>query len=192
MIFTLLVVMFTTAGVYAQIGQGTMMVGGNAGFSSIKYKQKQGSTTHDDYTMTTFSLAPQFGYFVIDNLAVGGDLNVSLSKYSDEDTDDESKDNSFELRPFVRYYLPQKIFFHGQFGIGSGSTKDEDNNKNKYNLTSWNLGVGYAIFITNNIAIEPMIKYGSNIKNYKDANPDYKDINTGLSLNVGFQIYLRK
>ncbi|WP_276372068.1 outer membrane beta-barrel protein [Chryseolinea sp. H1M3-3] len=187
----LMIAMCATVGAYAQFNQGRMLVGGSLAFQSVTSKYKFDGQTTTEGKSTDFSIAPQFGYFVIDNLAVGATLDVTLSKWKDDDGDYESTATILEFQPTVRYYLPMGVFFQGQFGIGTGKYKDdEDGNvdEEKFTRTSFAGAVGYAIFLNDNIAIEPMIGYGSSGDKYKDA--DYKDINNGLFVRVGIQAYL--
>ena len=89
----------------------------------------------------------------------------------------------------VRYYLPQNIFFHGEFGLGSSKSKNEPNNaESKSSVFSWGVATGYALFLNNNVAIEPMLGYGAT--SYKDKDTKDKDINNGFFIQVGFQVYL--
>lgn len=184
---------FATFGAYAQYNQGRMLVGGSLGFSTQTEKTKYDGNTQTDGKWTSFSFEPQFGYFIIDNLAVGASLDFGLSKWKDEnDSDDDYSSTSIEFTPTVRYYLPQNIFFQGQVGFGTGKDKygsgsvDEE----KFSTFSFALGAGYAHFLTDNVAIEPMIGYGS--YQAKDKDTDVKDINNGLFLRVGLQVYLGK
>jgi outer membrane protein len=179
---------FTT---YAQYNQGRMLVGGSLGFSAETEKTKFNGNTQTDGKWTSFSLAPQFGYFIIDNLAVGASLDLGLSKWKDEaDSDDDYSVTSIEFIPTVRYYLPQNIFFQGQVGFGTSKYKygsgtvDEE----KYSTISFALAAGYAFFLNDNVAIEPMIGYGSSSE--KDKDTDVKYIDNGLFLRVGIQVYL--
>jgi hypothetical protein len=190
--FTILAfALFATIGAYAQYNQGRMLVGGSLGFSTQTEKTKFDGTTRTDGKWTSFSLEPQFGYFIIDNLAVGASLDLGLSKWKDEDdSDDDYSTTSIEFTPTVRYYLPQNIFFQGQVGFGTSKDKygsgsvDED----KYNTFSFALAAGYAYFLNDNVAIEPIIGYGST--SHKDKDSDAKYINNGLFLRVGLQVYL--
>lgn len=187
----LAIAMCATIGAYAQFNQGRMLVGGSLAFQSVTNKSKFNGQSTTEGKNTDFSIAPQFGYFVIDNLAVGATLDFGLSKWKDDDGDYKSTATSFEFQPTVRYYLPVGVFFQGQFGVGGGKYKEEDDgdsDEEKFNRTSFAGAVGYAFFLNDNIAIEPMIGYGSTIDNYKDL--DYKDINNGLFLRIGVQAYL--
>jgi hypothetical protein len=191
--FTILIIIMCGAvGAYAQFEQGRMLVGGTVEFNAVVSKYKSDGTTVTNGRQTSFSLAPQFGYFVIDNLAVGAALDLGLSKYKSEDGDYESTSTSIEFQPMVRYYLPQGIFFQGQFGFGTGKDKVDNGNTDddKYNITSWGLSAGYAYFLADNVAIEPQLGYGGT--GYKDKDSSGKSIVNGLFIRVGLQVYLGK
>lgn len=194
LIFTL--VLAAVAGAAsAQFNQGRMLVGGDFSFSSQTEKSKSGGTTVTFGKTTSIELGPKVGYFLIDNLAVGAALDVSLTKFKPEDADNDSENTftTFGIAPFVRYYLSQGIFFQGQFGVGSGknkSTLGSVSNESKFGVTNLNVGAGYAYFLNDNVAIEPMIGYGSTTLNYKDSNPEFKDLRSGLFLQVSIQAYL--
>lgn len=179
-------------GAVAQIEQGRFLASGSLGFSVRNYKSVFDGNTSDETKSTSFSLTPRAGYFVTDAIAVGAGLNLSMSstKYDD---DDKYNGTSISFTPFVRYYLPQRLF--GQFEIGFGSSKDkwtyvdDDDEVYKYKSFNWSLGVGYAYFLNNNVAIEPLVSY--NAISYTDRDEtDYKDKYGSIMLQIGFSIYL--
>lgn len=191
---TVIALALICSGAYAQFNKGRYLVGGNVGFAAYTGKTKTDNSTSTTSHSTTFNLSPDVGYFVIDNLAVGAGLSLRTSS-TKGDGGDNSKDTDtdFTLTPFARYYLDQGIFFQGQVGFGSGSNKHKPNGSNtttttKHGVFDWGLGVGYAYFLNDYVAIEPMVSYVSYANNYKD--PDFKTVNSGITLNVGFQIYL--
>jgi outer membrane protein len=192
----LMIMLCASVAAFAQFEQGRMLVGGSLGFDTQKETDKYGSTSQKYGTYTSFSLAPQFGYFIIDNLAVGGTIDLSLSKFKPEDDDVEGRTStSIEIQPTVRYYLPQGIFFQGQFGIGTQKTKyTEENISEEYKdaITSFGVAAGYAFFLNDNIAIEPLVGYARRTEKEKDSSPTYKEIYSGLFLRVGIQVYLDK
>jgi hypothetical protein len=188
-------VCFALSTSYAQFEQGRMMVGGSLQLSTNTDKNKTGNTTVTNGKSTSFALSPQFGYFVVDNLAVGAELSLGLSKFKDEDGDSESTSSSVSIGPFVRYYFEPGLFVQGAFGIGSAGTSSTFNNtrtETKYGLTEYSLAAGYAYFLNDNIAIEPMVGFASNAYSRRDSDPKEKNIDSGLFLRVGFQIYLGK
>ena len=185
----LAVMMLGALGAFAQFSQGRMMVGGSAEFSTETEKRKSGGTSVTQGRWTSFSLAPRFGYFVIDNLAVGAGLGLSLAKWADDaDNDDDYTYTSIQFQPFVRYYLPQGIFFQGQVGIGSSNYNYNNTTDYKSGVASIALSAGYALFLSDNVAVEPLIGYRSTSS--KNKQTEVKDIDSGIFLQIGFQIYL--
>lgn len=175
---------------FAQFNKGRMLAGGSVGFSSITEKTKSGPTTTTIGTQTTLSFAPSFGYFVIDNLAVGASVyyNNITFKY---DGGGKDKSNEFTFAPFARYYFGPGIFGQGSFGLGSGKDVPVTGNTTTYGITLWSLGVGYAYFLNDNVAIEPLIKYQGQTDKY-DGTGSPKDINNGIAFSIGVQAYLGK
>jgi hypothetical protein len=150
----------------AQIGKGTILVGGssNLGVNSIKPK--------DGDSETLFNLDAKAGYFFIDNLAAG--INLSYAKLGDV--------SSVGIGAFGRYYVNGKIIL----GAGFTSFNDKDVDifdgteiKSSYN--AFGVEAGYAIFVTDNFAIEPTINYNS-----ISGDLEYST----LGLNVGFTLYI--
>jgi len=193
-IVIILALAMISSGAFAQFNKGRYLVGGSFGITALTNKSKANSTTTTNYHDTGFSLAPNAGYFIIDNLAVGAGLG--LSTFSTKFTGNNAGKNnttSISLSPFVRYYLSQGIFFQGQFGFGSLKDKTKDGATNtttttKYSTSNWSLGAGYAYFLNDYVAVEPTIGWQSNTVGRN--NPDTKSINTGLFIRVGFQVYL--
>lgn len=118
----------------AQINQGTKFIGGNVGYNSSTstYTYNNPSLSPQDretkFTRQEFSITPQVGVFIADNLAMGASIGFTNGKntnpyYSGSATDTYSvvaKLNSFLIAPFVRYYyLPVENFgFYGQLSAG--------------------------------------------------------------------------
>jgi outer membrane protein len=193
-IFTLLVV-FGSFGAFAQFEQGTMLVGGDFGLEFTTQKAKGNGQTSTLGKSSEFSFNPDFGYFVIDNLAVGANLGLSLTSYKSDGSAYKYTTNSLTVGPFVRYYFPVKIFLQGNLGIGTMKSKDDNNgdiDENKYSVFGTSLGAGYALMLNDNVAIEPLIGYQSiSQKDKSTGAPDGKYVDSGIFVRVGFQIYLR-
>ncbi|HLT71738.1 MAG TPA: outer membrane beta-barrel protein [Cyclobacteriaceae bacterium] len=164
-LFTICFVAALAGSSFAQIEQGTVLVGPstNLGFTSSSFDGA-------DSNLTTFNIDLAAGYFVIENLAVG--LSFGYLKVKYEDIIDEST-TSFGL--FGRYYVNGKIFV----GAGYSSSKSGDSDA----FGSLPLEVGYAAFITDNIAVEPSFGYELGLGD--------NDTNT-FGLNVGFMLYLNR
>jgi hypothetical protein len=193
-IFIVLVLAMISSGAFAQFNKGRYLVGGGLSFQTYANKTKAGSTTNTGAHSTDFTLSPDAGYFVIDNLAVGASLNLGAGSTKGTGTNpSKTSSTSIGLSPFVRYYLSQGIFFQGQIGFGSEKSKDTPGGSTtttttKYNTSNWSLGAGYAYFLNDFVAVEPMIGYGANAQ--KTSNPDIKYSYPGLFIKVGFQVYL--
>ena len=157
--FTILfAVCCVSLGAFAQFEKGNKLVGGSLGLSFTTDKTKYDGSTYTNGQYVNFSLDPQIAYFVIDNLAVGGAFGFSTDSYKEDDSDYKSVDNEITIQPLVRYYLAQRIFFQGNFIVGSAKNKVTDNgstNETKYNVSGWSLSAGYAFFLNDHVAIEP-------------------------------------
>jgi hypothetical protein len=193
-IFTLFVVL-TSWSAFAQFEQGTLLVGGNFGLEFTTSKSKFSNQTNTISKTTRFGLEPRVGYFVIDHLAVGAGVGLSLYSEKIDDSDNKYSQTEIMLSPFVRYYFDPGFFVEGKVGLGVANSKNEfggDVDKDKYALGQLALGAGYAIFLNDNVALEPMIGFQSMSQKVKTSGePEVKYIDSGLFLRVGFQIYLR-
>jgi outer membrane protein len=200
-IVTVLAFALISSGTFAQFNQGRMLVGGGFNLSVSPNKTETGSTTTKNGTNTSFSLSPNFGYFVIDNLAVGAALGFSSNFYSyasSSSTYKSTSGSSVTLTPFVRYYLDPGIFFHVFAGGGGGTSKAKlrnptpglNDDPEKTGIFTWGLGAGYAWFLNDFVAVEPMLMYSGRSTKYKTPDPNYTSKYSGVSLNVGFQVYL--
>jgi hypothetical protein len=196
-LLTLLVFVTFYAAFGQFVKQGAMMAGGTVSFVSSTDKNKTGGVTVTNGTSTIFSLAPNFGYFLANNLALGTALQLSFGK-SDPGNPNYGRSNftAISLVPFVRYYLNMGIFFQGEFGVGSVRSKStilgNANTIEKISSSSWSIATGYTIFINENVAIEPMLDYGNSMSRSKSSTIERKSIHPSLVLKLGLQIYLRK
>ncbi len=157
----------------AQTEKGTLLLGGGAGFNSVK--------TGDADATNTISITPNVGFFLKENLALGGRVLLNNSKTGDADAE-----NTIAVGPFVRYYfLPigsnAKLMADAGFGLGSTNLPGESKS-----LTYWSLAAGPAFFLNERTALEVTFSYNSvNIADFDDAT------NT-LGVNVGLQIHFGK
>ena len=158
-----------SAGAFAQIEQGTILVGASSNLSFISQ-----SFDGVDDKWNNFNLDVMGGYFVIENLAVGLNLGFDNTTFGDS----KSTVTGFGL--FGRYYVNGKIFIGA--GFNSNKQKDDDGlSESEFSFTTIPLEVGYAAFITDNIAIEPSLNY---ILESGDVEGSI------FGLNVGFALYL--
>jgi hypothetical protein len=152
----------------AQTEQGDWLVGGRIDFNS-------GENT------TNVSITPQAGYFVINNLAVGGSIAFNYSKIG------SNKVTTFGIGPFARYYFTTsnvRPLIHGELNFLNRKIKTSTTDDNDTGLNIF-LGGGVAIFVSDNVSLEPIIGY-NNVK-YKDV-----DGSGGFRFGFGFQVYINK
>jgi len=190
-LFITTLIVFAGASAFAQFEKGRILAGGSVSFSSTTNKTKTDNATTTNSKTTTFDFGPRAGYFFIDNLAAGLGLDFSSTATKAEGSGNKDSHNEFTISPFVRYYLQPGIFFQGTYGIGPGNYKEKKGSTTtttKYTASNWSVGAGYAYFLNSNVAVEPFIGYGARSQKVKD--PDYRNVDSGLFINIGFQIYL--
>lgn len=151
----------------AQLQKGSVLVGGGIGDLSL------GLGNENVFNIT---LTPRVGYFVQDNVAIGGKVGLNYTAQPGTDA------YSYNVNAFGRYYFgPDEFdtllkqgrwFLEAGAGLGGGRGAEIGFNMN--------FGPGYAYFITENVAVETLLLYNGTFGS---------GTSNGLSLNVGFQIY---
>lgn len=167
-IYLTLVCLLMISVLTAQTDKGAIMAGGQLSLNT----NKGGSS---------FRFNPQLGFFVADNFAVGGEMNMDFSKAG------TVKSSELGLGPFARYYFGKaqtKPFLVSSANYVTVTTKS---NNLEVNSTGWSFlfGVGFAAFLNRNIAVE-------GISGYRYANYSNTEGAGGFSLSVGFQLYFAR
>jgi hypothetical protein len=160
------------------------------GFFSTKYGDDS-----DPYKTTAFNLLPRAGYFIMDNLAVGLDIVISVSS---EKSGDNYKDNisTLAIGPFARYYYPlEKLnpFFEVNSYFGSckesysyGSGGYDDN----YGLLALGIGPGVSVPVCDCAFLDLMVGYSHIVWNPKDSESNENEVSNGFGLKIGIAILL--
>jgi hypothetical protein len=151
-----LALLFLSIQASAQIDKNTMMAGGSVMFN--KYTPKGGGAS-----FTAFMVNPNFGYFVADNFVVGA--GVGFNAYG-------SGNNIVYFSPYLRYFV-KKFYLQTKFDYG------RSNSQNNSNLS---FDLGYALFLNDNVALEPAFYFSQNL-NGQGSNLGFK---------MGFQIYFNR
>jgi hypothetical protein len=160
---------FSSIPVIAQTEKGDILIGGNLGFQT-------GTESN------LFNISPNVGVFVANNFALGGGLSLMSSKQGDV------RSRSFGIGPFARYYIGKaqtKPFIVTEFNFLSLRIKADNNVEIKNNGIGWLLGLGFASFINENVAVEGISGY-----NYAKFNDS--EGGGGFALRLGFQVYLTR
>ena len=131
---------------------------GNGGFAKgdvfVSGAFSIGSEKTGDDKSNGFEIEPKVGYFVTENIAIGGKLGYASYKAEDVfgDTDDMS---ALTVGAFGRYYMTPASQFSlfGQLGFDYSTIDDKlaDVQENEFGL---NLGLGLSYFVSNNWSIE--------------------------------------
>lgn len=131
--------------------QGDMMVSGALSWTSQSTKIKSGSTSETYKGTRNFSIIPQFHYFVIDQLSVGGGIGYALQKTPNE-SNSFDKLGLFVIQPMASYYfsLNEKFYYVPRFAIGFGIGNYKQQMSNDASLDSdafaFNLGLSLLNF----------------------------------------------
>ncbi|WP_122968039.1 hypothetical protein [Proteiniphilum sp. X52] len=170
-LFSTLLVFACSVGVAtAQLQKGSTLVGGGIADLSMGL---------GDENVFNITLTPRVGYFIQDNVAIGGKVGLTYTAQPGEDA------YGYSVNAFGRYYFGPDEFdtllkqgrWFLEAGAGVGGARGVDLGFNV------NFGPGYAYFLSDNVAVEALLLYNGTFGNGSS---------NGLSLNVGFQIYFPK
>lgn len=177
-IIALIAIVFTPSSTKAQLQEGNMMVGASLADFGLDFQK--GNTSF------SMSLHPRIGYFVKDNIAVGGLVKLGVNTAKDYTA------FNYGIGVFGRYYFSDenlqvlrsaRWFLEADFGFNGVNIKSGGVSSNTNGL-GIGFGPGLAYFITENIALEGLLKYNLT------TGFGNSTTNNRLGLNVGFQIYM--
>jgi outer membrane protein len=148
-----LTMMAIAFGAAAQTEKNTLLLGGNLSFNSTE-------------SVNSFTATPNIGFFVINNLAIGGEFSLFTSEgYT-----------SWGVGPYARYYFGQnakgKPYLGASALIGGADEVDTE--------VGFGAHAGYAFFLNKSIALQLGLQY--NRMNEMD----------NFGIGAGFQIHFKK
>ncbi|MCE7863471.1 MAG: porin family protein [Bacteroidetes bacterium CHB5] len=194
--YAVLAMMFIASGTWAQTTQGSKSIGGGFEYNSNKQENAYGNM---DYESSSFEIMPQAGYFIIDNLEVGVLLNYVSGK-SGYTGLDPTKNSSFSVGPFARYYKftsNERFAFTGTFRVSFGSGKTTYVNSE---LKTGNMGVfispGFTYFLSDKWGLDFQLQgigFSSNDPNKDVDDNNSKTITFGASSftpSIGFRFFI--
>jgi hypothetical protein len=169
-LLTLLIALAISLTCNAQTAKGTKLIGGS-GYGNFQ----------DGFHI---NLAPNLGYFVIENLAIGSGVPLAYGKK------DSYRSITAGLRPFVRYYFgqdsPTRVFAQAQGSIvyvGDKHNYEGGEHKRLYRDHSVGALLGLVHFITEQVGVEANLHYNHNF-------PDSDFTSTPIGFGFGLQIHL--
>ena len=182
-------------------GIGNEITGSGSNLLTIGHttvKSKSDSFDDSDPTkITGLNLLPKIGFFVIDNLAVGLDINLATTTSKSGSSDDKYTMSLLSAGPFVRYYIPSENvlpFFEAGGSFGAITTKyksggNESKDKSGAN-TFWG-GVGLAVPVGDRVTFDVLAGYNSlTIKDKEDNDDNYRTIVGTLGIKIGVIVFL--
>ncbi|MDP4222823.1 MAG: outer membrane beta-barrel protein [Bacteroidota bacterium] len=178
----ILVSVTSTAGI-SNIGTDLFSLG----LASEKIKYPDGDI-NSTYKTFRFNMLPTIGYFIMDNLVVGGNVLVSYSRQKSTESDYKDTETSLGIGPFVRYYYPlKKIYPFAEGFVGIGNWKEKWSNgstgEDKEGLFLWGLGIGAGLPLSESVMIDAAVGYSA--QSWKQENND-KYIYGTIGLKLGF------
>lgn len=136
------------------IRQGTYLLGGSINGSFRNYSSNNpGEANPNHGSVLDVKGDSRIGYFLLKNLAVGGQASINHFNYKSDLTGGGSHNTYLLYGPFVRGYF--KNHFFGEAGVGFGTDNSITNVDT--NLLEGKLAVGYTHFLNTKVAIEPIL-----------------------------------
>lgn len=224
--FTTVLIATTAFAAEAQIKKGDKLVGVSLG--SLSYTNSDSKTTYSntptvyesDGSSFSISVNPSIGYFIQNNLAVGGSVSVSFyisksnsgNSSSTTTSDSKSTQPSVFIGPFARYYFSGtnkgSLFTQAQlqFGISGGKSESKTSTGASSETKTkpkgdWNAGasIGYEHFVSPYIGIFGSlgVNYGKSVTEYEyrpssGSGYDYRSEYSRfyIPVQVGIQVHI--
>ena len=192
-LFTILCAVMLTFSLAAQTDAGTMLLEGssNLNYSSIKVNSisVDGDELDDDFlpedATSTLGLKVTGGYFLMDGLAVGLLIDYSSS------TEGDYSSSSMTIGPIARYYIGESgMWTQLSYGIGSSSEEYDGDSDDGPSMSTLGIGAGYAIMLSDNIALSPSLGYAMVTAKQEEGDVDVVMKAGGLVFSVGISVHL--
>lgn len=192
----------------AQTEKGTVLLGLSStigepgrttGLSYTEFKEKRDDFEGQSQKTLDINLSPRVGYFIMDHLAVGIDLNARFIDQKDNYIFGGTvKQTRLSAGPFARYYLPLKrLLPFAEMGasFGTAKVKFEDDpdpdDEFKAGLFGFGGGLGLAVPLGSKVSFDTFVGYRYFSEKDKEDNEDNsKTLYQSVILKLGFTLYL--
>jgi hypothetical protein len=178
------------------------LIGGELGY---QYKDDNSTIESSNFfgsTENILQLNPTVGYFITKNIVTGIGLEYLLdnTKYKNY-IYYSSLEKGFIIAPFIRFYAPFGLFLHAEFDYGTSKISSNgraipgatgfvvSSYEYFHKIIGFSAGLGYSIKLSENLGIEPSIKYLGGKYNEKDSKNDFT--RKGLLMNIGIVCYIK-
>lgn len=169
--------------------------GGNTAGLSFGSTWSSNGSTSEKNKYTGYNLTPKVGYFFIDGLA--GGLNINIRGQSNKLDDGTRKISTTTAGLWIRYYAIQYALYGGRVIPYAEGKAAMGNSKEKYTsgsssytenwgVSEFAIGPGLAFFLTDNICLDMMILYKKVTWSNKEDDETYKDHDSVFGFTFGF------
>lgn len=204
-LIAILIAAFHVGSLQAQTEKGKIMVGlsttqMNFGFFNNQIKSDSDSLDEGKTSESlSVNFSPKVGYFFIDNLCLGVDVDLNWQKNKDEASTYVRKYTTFKAGPFVRYYVPMNNVLpfaeiNSSFGYFKQEFENDEVNSDygyQSNVTSFGGGLGLAAPLGKRVTFDVLAGYNSTTSKLKENNDDNTRYNTGsFNFKLGFTLFL--
>jgi hypothetical protein len=173
--------------------------GGNTAGLSFGSTWSSNGTTSEKTKYTGWNLTPRVGYFFMDGLA--GGLNINIRGQSNKEDDGNDKIGTTTVGPWVRYYAMQWALCGGRaipFAEGKaawGSSKEtyssgSSSSTFKWGASEYAIGPGLALFLTDNVCMDMMIMYRKATWKDKDTDETTKYHDSAFGFAFGLTVLI--
>ncbi len=169
-----------TVTIFASVnyGQSALDKGNYQLAGSLSYSRTETNNDYFDDKSTRIRLSPQYSYFIMDNLLVGGIFSFNYSEYEWLDPETTlSISRSLGIGPVVKYYFRTEKLIPF---IGVSALYRNYLGEDAYGY-EMDLSAGFDFFIAKSLALEPFISY--NIIQDYEPEADQTTLEFGLRLN---------
>lgn len=203
-IIYVLAILFFAFSMSAQVlDRGNFVIGSTFGFSTadskVIYTTNGVEAEGEGPSALQLSVAPNIGYFIVDNFALGIGMDYTFSQLEEPNTD-RTDDSDLLFGPFSRVYLPvgddMAFFLEANFGFGTSSDDQfigEEKQSINTNVFAIGFGPGFTIFSNADLGIEALFKYNFARSEFNTENGGIKTATTTktnqFDISIGVQFY---
>jgi opacity protein-like surface antigen len=174
---------------FYQPGRSFIGVSTRSMVSVGNYKWMQDNVV-DDVDFCEWSFKADYNYYVFPYVALGAEVRLSSSTEQNQDQDQSDRQFQYAVMPQFTLNAPidglQHLFLTGGVGFGRIKTTNEigsDRNEQKDKLFTIGGGLGYNFYVTDLLALTPIIRYDSHSR--EDDQTDQKIRSRGVSGEFG-------
>lgn len=186
----------------AQMEKSSWIVSGKTGigFNSATSKYSSQGESVDGPKISTFSITPSVGYFVITNLAIGVDLGFNSTKTTFKnsaiDMDFEDTSSTFSILPNATYYFATASKARPYLGAGVGygsltSTDFFDNDQTTKGGLLWGVKGGFVYLLNSNVGIDLGAGYNSFTTKQTFENVEIKTVANTFGVSAGVSLFFK-